>query len=169
MQSYVDQLMRIIGYLGIFAGGIGFCVFLLWLAALSLEKGLRYLGVLNGIAQWIWRREAFNKWLENSPQITNTVAGKLERLADYERRLDEIAERALFCVYIYPNYTMDSRGPLGCLSEILEAARPDLYERLEDGETWREVYLAEYSDEDDDAEEETKTEADAGSDSDSED
>src|SRR5690606_12890492 len=101
MQSYVDQLMRIIGYLGIFAGGIGACVLLLWFAVFSLEKGLRYLGALNGIAQWIWRREAFNEWLENSPQISNTVAGKLGRLADYERRLDEIAERATFCVYIY--------------------------------------------------------------------
>lgn len=164
MQSYVDQLMRIIGYLGIFAGGIGSCVFLLWLAVFSLEKGLRYLGVLNGIGQWIWRKKAFNEWLKNSPQISNTVAGKLERLADYEERLDEIAERALFCVYIYPNYPMDSRGPLGCLSDILKAARPDLYERLEDGETWGEVYHAEYPDEDD-AEEETKTEADTGPDS----
>lgn len=153
MQSYVDQLMRIIGYLGIFAGGIGSCVFLLWLAVFSLEKGLRYLGVLNGIAQWIWRREAFNEWLENSPQISNTVAGKLERLADYERRLGEIAERATFCVYIYSGYRVDSRGPLGCLSDILESARPDLYERLEDGETWGEVYQAEYPDEDDAGEE----------------
>lgn len=60
-----------------------------------------------------------------------------------ERRAasDRVAERLLFCMYIYSGYRIgDSRGPNGCMFDALNASRPDIAAELAEGAFEDEVY-----------------------------
>jgi len=45
-------------------------------------------------------------------------------VSDLDR--DVAAERLVFALYIYPNYRVDARGPLGCIMDALRAIAPEV-------------------------------------------
>lgn len=58
---------------------------------------------------------------------------------------DTAVERLLFALRIYPNYRVDSRGPIGCLMTAIGELRPDIRHWIQarpgDGNTvWTEAY-----------------------------
>lgn len=53
---------------------------------------------------------------------------------------DEAAQRALFMLHIYGGYKVASRGPIGCIHDVLRVVGPEIQKRLADGEEPSEIY-----------------------------
>ena len=43
---------------------------------------------------------------------------------------DEIVEKLVSCLHLYPNYPVASRGPAGLLMDIIQDLRPDVAEAI---------------------------------------
>lgn len=64
-----------------------------------------------------------------------------------QSKKDLIAERVLFAWHIYSGYSVSSRGPSGCLMDILKEVRPDLAKKISAGDDVSELYDKEFGDE----------------------
>ncbi len=91
------------------------------------ESGARVFGVRPGKRQWLW----FVVDPEGEYHGTEAAAQDARNRA---------AERLVFALRIYPNYRVDSRGPLGCIYDALEVLAPDVVERLRNGEDVGDVH-----------------------------
>lgn len=77
--------------------------------------------------------------------IAEAVARKLREpvprptpVADPDR--DRAAERLVFALHIYGGYTINSRGPLGCIMDALDAIAPEVAAEIRESDDADEVY-----------------------------
>lgn len=81
-------------------------------------------------------------------EIRKELADQGRRLDALEKRAEEIkdaAERLVRCLYLYGGYTVDSRGPQGCIMEALEIIAPGIYDDVKQNDA-RTVYQKHWAD-----------------------
>jgi len=57
-------------------------------------------------------------------ELLRLAAKPPDPIADPDR--DRAAERLVFALHVYSGYRIDSRGPLGCILDALEAIAPEV-------------------------------------------
>lgn len=56
------------------------------------------------------------------------------------QRADWIAERLVFALHIYAGHRIDSRGPSGCIMDVLDEVAPRVAKEIRDGGDLHDLY-----------------------------
>lgn len=73
-------------------------------------------------------------------ELLDDIETLIAENAELRAGTEEAAKRALFMLHIYGGHKVRSRGPVGCIHDILRIHAPALQKRLSDGEDPSAIY-----------------------------